>query len=176
MLHSPFTFKHTVKISVFSLVLFSDSFSWKFWPQQATSENTIIFFVCPLKFCISIVFSFLLGNRVVSRENKNNAHAKFGVQAKSIMVFSEVAYQVVTMSHLLFLFMGDLTLKKGKKKSSSYGLLTDVALQVECLAPGHNCITCTKGKSRRNIDSEKSEPQMEFEPTTLRDIVGCSNH
>ena len=30
--------------------------------------------------------------------------------------------------------------------------------------------------SRRNIDSEKSKPQMGFEPTTLRDLVGCSNH
>ena len=30
--------------------------------------------------------------------------------------------------------------------------------------------------SRRNVDSEKSEPQMWFEPTTLRDLVGCSNH
>ena len=29
--------------------------------------------------------------------------------------------------------------------------------------------------SRRNIDSEKkSESQMGFEPTTLRDLVGCS--
>ena len=25
-------------------------------------------------------------------------------------------------------------------------------------------------------NSEKSEPQMGFEPTTLRDLVGCSNH
>ena len=23
---------------------------------------------------------------------------------------------------------------------------------------------------------KKSEPQMRFEPTTLRDLVGCSNH
>ena len=30
--------------------------------------------------------------------------------------------------------------------------------------------------SRRNVDHEKSEPQMGFEPTTLRDLVGCSNH
>ena len=30
--------------------------------------------------------------------------------------------------------------------------------------------------SRRNVDSKKSEPQMGFEPTTLRDLVGCSNH
>ena len=28
--------------------------------------------------------------------------------------------------------------------------------------------------SRRNVDSEKSEFQMGFEPTTLRDLVGCS--
>ena len=25
-------------------------------------------------------------------------------------------------------------------------------------------------------NSEKSEPQMGFEPTTLRDLVGCSTH
>ena len=29
---------------------------------------------------------------MVPRENKNNAYAKFGGQTKSIMVFSEVAY------------------------------------------------------------------------------------
>ena len=46
------------------------------------------------------------------------------------------------MSHLLLLFMRDLTLKKGKMKSCSYGLLTDFALEVECLAPGQNCFTC----------------------------------
>ena len=28
----------------------------------------------------------------------------------------------------------------------------------------------------RNVDPEKSEPQMGFEPTTLRDLVGCYNH
>ena len=33
MLHSPFSYKETVIISVFSLVLFSDSFSWKLWPH-----------------------------------------------------------------------------------------------------------------------------------------------
>ena len=27
-----------------------------------------------------------------------------------------------------------------------------------------------------NVDSEKSEPQMGFEPTIFRDLVGCSNH
>ena len=35
-------------------------------------------------------------------------------------------------------------------KSSSYGLLTELTSQVECLAPGQNCITCkicTKSKS-----------------------------
>ena len=30
--------------------------------------------------------------------------------------------------------------------------------------------------SKGNVDSEKSEPQMGFEPPTLRDLVGCSNH
>ena len=30
--------------------------------------------------------------------------------------------------------------------------------------------------SKRNVDSEKSEPHMRFQPTTLHDLVGCSNH
>ena len=37
-------------------------------------------------------FQFLLGLTMVPRENKNNAHAKFGGTKKNIMVFSEVAY------------------------------------------------------------------------------------
>ena len=36
--------------------------------------------------------------------------------------------KVVSMSHLVFLFMCDLTLKKGRMKSSSYGLPIDMAL------------------------------------------------
>ena len=36
--------------------------------------------------------------------------------------------------------------------------------------------TTTTWYSRRNVGSEKSELQMGFEPTTLRDLVGCSNH
>ena len=46
------------------------------------------------------------------------------------------------MSHLLFLFMCDLTLKKGRIESSSYGLPIDVALLVACFGPGQNCTTC----------------------------------
>ena len=38
--------------------------------------------------------------------------------------------------------MSDLTLIKRKIKSSSYELLAKIALHVECLAPGQNCITC----------------------------------
>ena len=30
--------------------------------------------------------------------------------------------------------------------------------------------------SRRNVDSEKSEPQMGFKPTTLHDLVGSSSY
>ena len=30
--------------------------------------------------------------------------------------------------------------------------------------------------SRRNVDSKKSEPQIAFEPTTLRDLIGCPSH
>ena len=39
------------------------------------------------------------------------------------------------------------TLKKGKMKSSSYGLLPDIALLVKCLVPGQNCIICMKSKN-----------------------------
>ena len=56
----------------------------------------------------------------------------------------------MSISNLLFLFTCDLTLKKGRIKSCSYELLVDIALQVECLAPGQNCITCIicrRGKS-----------------------------
>ena len=54
------------------------------------------------------------------------------------------------MSHLLFLFMCDLTLKKGRIESSSYGLPIDMVLLVASFGPGQNCITCiiyTNGKS-----------------------------
>ena len=30
--------------------------------------------------------------------------------------------------------------------------------------------------SEINVYSEKSESQMGFEPTTLHDLIGCSNH
>ena len=43
---------------------------------------------------------------------------------------------MVCMRHLLFLFMRDLILMQGKIKSSIYGLLTELVLLVECLAPG----------------------------------------
>ena len=74
MLHYPFTYKPTVKISLFSLFLLS------------------------------------------------RLHGNFGLN------------QMVSMSHLLSLFMCDLTLNNGKIKSSIYGILTEVALLVECLA------------------------------------------
>ena len=49
---------------------------------------------------------------------------------------------MVCMRHLLFLFMRDLILIRGKIKSARYGLLTELALLVKCLAPGQNCIAC----------------------------------
>ena len=45
------------------------------------------------------------------------------------------------MSHLLFLFISLNFNERGEGvKSSSYGLLTELALLVECMAPGQNCI------------------------------------
>ena len=34
--------------------------------------------ICPPKFCLTFVFSFLLGITAVPREIENNAYAKFG--------------------------------------------------------------------------------------------------
>ena len=59
---------------------------------EATSENTIILFVCPSKFCISIVFVFSRDLQWSQEKNKNNAFAKFRGTNKSIMVFSELSY------------------------------------------------------------------------------------
>ena len=56
---------------------------------------------------------------------------------------------------MLPLFMCDLTLIKGGIKSSFYGLLTDIALEVECLAPGQNCMICRKGKSLKEKERKK---------------------
>ena len=56
------------------------------------------------------------------------------------------------MRHFLSLSMCDLTLRKGRIESSSYGLPIDMALLVACFGPGQNCITCiiyTNGKSLR---------------------------
>ena len=55
------------------------------------------------------------------------------------------------MSHLLFLFMCDLTLAKGKMKSCSYGLLPDIALEVECVDPGQNCFRCILGMKSKSV-------------------------
>ena len=48
MLHSPFTYKQTAIISVFSLLFvffFSDSFSRKFWPQLGGEYESFAFLV-----------------------------------------------------------------------------------------------------------------------------------
>ena len=49
------------------------------------------------------------------------------------------------------------TLKKGKMKSSSYGLLADIALLVECLAPGQNCIICIICMKSKNLLRKNEE-------------------
>ena len=39
------------------------------------SHNNLV--ICPLEFCITFVFSFLLGITAIPREIENNAYAKF---------------------------------------------------------------------------------------------------
>ena len=60
--------------------------------QQATSENTIILFVCPPKFCIRIVSSFSWEFPCSQEKTKTMLMQNLGGQTKSIMVFSELAY------------------------------------------------------------------------------------
>ena len=50
-------------------------------------------------------FQFLLGLTVVPRENKNNAYAKLGGRRKkSIMVFSELAYDETEKNNCSIIF------------------------------------------------------------------------
>ena len=65
----------------------------------------------------------------------------------------QLACEYSSFAFLVSVF--DLTLKKRKIKSSSYGFRTDLALYIKCLAPGQNCITCiicTKGKSLKEME------------------------
>ena len=57
-----------------------------------TSENNIILFVCPPKFCISIVSRFSWDLQWSQEKIKTILMQNLGGQIKSIMVLSEVAY------------------------------------------------------------------------------------
>ena len=54
--------------------------------------NTIILFVCPPRFCMSIVFVFSWDHCKSQEKLKTMLMQNLGGQTKSIMVFSEVAY------------------------------------------------------------------------------------
>ena len=62
----------------------------------ASSENTIILFVCPPKFCISIVFVFSRDHCKSQEKLETMLMQNLGAQTKSIMVFSRVAYSTAT--------------------------------------------------------------------------------
>ena len=83
---------------------------------------------------------------------------------------------MVSMRHLPFFFMCDYILMKAKIITSSYhGLLTELALLVECLAPGQNCIACIlrmvkflgKGEKTRVLNKNNNEL---FVVTTMCDL------
>ena len=61
--------------------------------QQAISENTIILFVYPLKFCIRLVFVFSWDHCKSQEKLETMLMQNLGGQTKSIIVFSEVAYE-----------------------------------------------------------------------------------
>ena len=59
---------------------------------MAIPENTIILFVCPPKFCISIVFVLSWDHCKSQEKLETMLMQNLGGQTKSIMVFSGVAY------------------------------------------------------------------------------------
>ena len=73
---------------------------WLRWPHHTVGSNSEIghfqkyyHILClSSKILHKHCFYFLLGLKIVSRENKNNAYAKCWRQTKSIMIFLKVAY------------------------------------------------------------------------------------
>ena len=58
----------------------------------AILENTIVLFVCPPKFCISIVFVFFWDHCKSQEKLETMLTQNLGEQTKSIVVLSRVAY------------------------------------------------------------------------------------
>ena len=81
----------------------------------------------------------------------------------SFICFSLFAFMCILVPIRLWVFVMCFsclcmtTLKKGKMKSSIYGLLTDIALLVECLAPGQNCIICIICMKSKNLLRKNEE-------------------
>ena len=101
--------------------------------QLATPENTIILFVCPPKFGISIVSSLSWDLQWSQEKTKTMLMQNLGGQTKSIMVFSEVAYydKVLDFNKLFALRPSWSTYDKGTTADIGY------KIGLECLAPGH---------------------------------------
>ena len=60
--------------------------------QCAIFDNTIVLLVCPLKFCITIVFVFSWDHFKSQEKLQTMLMQNLGGQTKSIMVFFEVVY------------------------------------------------------------------------------------
>ena len=105
---------------------------------QATSENTIIFFVCPPIFCISIVSSFSWDLKWPQEKTKTMLMQNLGAKTKSIMVFSEMAYLVAQSPGLcLKVRAGPETTEQNRKKMKLLAFectkLIKIATMVNCL-------------------------------------------
>ena len=59
---------------------------------KATSQSSVVLFVCPSKILHKHCFHFLLGRTMVPGENKNLLMQNFAGQTKNIMVFLKVVY------------------------------------------------------------------------------------
>ena len=66
--------------------------------QSATPENIIILFVCPPKFCISIVSSLYWDLQWSQEKTKTMLIQNLGGQTKSIMVFSGMANWILSLT------------------------------------------------------------------------------
>ena len=101
--------------------------------EKLSKTNNVIYIYIYIYFLFCFVFVFIF--------------------SLSWKFWPQLAREYASFAFLVSVF--DLTLKKGKMKSSSYGFRSDIALYVKCLAPGQNsitCIICKKGKSLKEME------------------------
>ena len=96
--------------------------------SNATFTFPIMHMICPPKFCLTFVFSFLLGITAVPREIENNAYAKFwGANKVHYVENVDMAMKAFTTERLVIEFP-ESTPWRGKEMRDLCGLLGSGAL------------------------------------------------